>query len=154
MDKNKVESLLDSAIEENPSLFLVDLQIGAENKILVTIDGDNGVPLNECIRISRAVEHNLDREEEDFSIEVATPDIAKPLVMRRQYLKNIGRTLKVRTEEEKYEGKLAEVTEETIELTWQTREPKPVGKGKVTVDKTATIPYADIKEAKVKIVFS
>lgn len=154
MDKNKVESLLDSAIEENPSLFLVDLQINSDSKILVTIDGDKGVPLNECIRISRFVENNLDREEEDFSIEVATPDIAKPLVLRRQYLKNIGRTLKVQTEENKYEGELTKATEESIELAWTAREPKPVGKGKVTVEHTATISYEDIKEAKVKIVFS
>lgn len=154
MDKNKVESYLNSAIEENPSLFVVDLQISSDNKILVTIDGDEGVPLNECIRISRYVENNLDREEEDYSIEVATPDIAKPLVMTRQYVKNVGRTLKVLTADGKYEGVLTEVTSEAVKLVWTTREPKPVGKGKVDVEHTITIPYVDIKEAKVKIVFS
>ncbi|WP_010134447.1 ribosome assembly cofactor RimP [Ochrovirga pacifica] len=154
MDKNKVENLVNLAIEENTSLFLVDLQINSDNKISVTVDGDQGVPLNECIRISRFVENSLDREEEDYSIEVATPDIAKPLLMKRQYLKNIGRTLKVRTEEKKYEGELIKATENEIELAWQTREQKTVGKGKVTVSHTATLPYEDIKEAKVKIVFS
>lgn len=154
MDKNKIENLLDIAIQENPSLFLVDLEIDSDNKILVTVDGDKGIPLNECIRISRFVENDLDREEEDYSIEVATPDIAKPLVMKRQYLKNIGRTLKVVTPESKYEGELLKVTEEAIELAWKTREPKPIGKGKVTVEHTESIPYGDIKEAKVKIVFS
>ncbi|MGY5353239.1 ribosome assembly cofactor RimP [Wenyingzhuangia sp. IMCC45533] len=154
MDKNKVETLVNQALEEDTSLFLVDLAIGADDKISVTIDGDNGVPLKECIRISRFVEGELDREEEDYSIEVATPDIAKPIVLKRQYIKNIGRIVIVTTAEQKYEGTLAEVNEDDIVLTWKTREPKPIGKGKVTVDKTATLNYKEIKETKVKILFS
>ncbi len=154
MDKRKVEDLVNQALEENETLFLVDLTIGADSKIIVTIDGDQGVPLKECIRVSRFVESDLDREEEDYSIEVATPDIAKPIVMKRQYVKNIGRIVTVTTAEEKYEGTLTEANEETIVLTWKTREPKPIGKGKVTVEKTATLNYSDIKETKVKILFS
>ena len=154
MDKNKVETLINQALEEDTSLYLVDLTIEADNKILVIIDGDNGVPLKECIRISRFVEADLDREEEDYSIEVATPDIAKPIVMKRQYVKNIGRVVNVITKEKKYEGTLAKVNKEDIVLTWKTREPKPIGKGKVTVEKTVTLTYDEIKETKVKILFS
>lgn len=154
MDNSKVRALVDEALEENKSLYLIDLSISAEKKIKVIVDGDNGVPLSECIRISRNVEHNLDREEEDFSLEVTTPDISQPLSQKRQYVKNIGRTLKVKkTDGEKFEGNLSSANEEEIELQWKTREPKPIGKGKVTVEKTATILYKDIKEAKVKIVF-
>lgn len=154
MDKNKVERYINEALEENAELFLVDLVIGAENKISIIIDGDKGVPLSECIRVSRAVEAHLDRDEEDFSIDVATPDIAKPIVLQRQYIKNIGRTLKVTTENEKHEGVLKEVTDEYIILTWEVREPKEIGKGKVTVEKSVTLTYDDIKETKVKILFS
>ena len=154
MDKQLVENLVQTALGENPELFLVDLTIGADNKISVTIDGDSGVPLNECIRVSRAVEQNLDREEEDFSIDVATPDIAKPLLLTRQYQKNVGRTLAVKTETEKYEGELVEANAENITLQWKAREPKPVGKGKVTVEKTVTLTYQEVKEAKVKILFN
>ncbi|MCL4159219.1 UNVERIFIED_CONTAM: hypothetical protein GTU68_053206, partial [Idotea baltica] len=108
MDNSKVRALVDEALEENKSLFLIDLFISAENKIKVTVDGDNGVPLSECIRISRNVEHNLDREEDDFSLEVTTPDISKPLSEQRQYVKNIGRILKVKTiNDEKFEGTLS-----------------------------------------------
>ena len=153
MENSKVRALVDEALEENKSLFLIDLFISAENKIKVTVDGDNGVPLSECIRISRNVEHNLDREE-DFSLEVTTPDISQPLSEKRQYVKNIGRILKVKTtNDEKFEGTLSSANENEIELQWKTREPKPIGKGKVTVEKTATIEYKDIKEAKVKILF-
>ncbi|EAQ41958.3 ribosome assembly cofactor RimP [Polaribacter sp. MED152] len=153
MDHKKIKDLVDEALALNESLFLIDLTISENNKIQVTVDGDNGVPLSECIRISRNVEHNLDREEEDFSLEVTTPDISHPLKEKRQYVKNINRILKVKTAEEELEGTLVEADDEKIVLNWKAREPKPIGKGKVTVKKSATLTYTEIKEAKVKIVF-
>ena len=153
MDSNKVNDLLQEALNENKALFLIDLSIGADNAIRVTVDGDEGVPLSECIRISRHIEHNLDRESEDFSLEVTTPSITDPLVDVRQYNKNLDRTLKVKTVEEKFEGKLTAVDDNQITLEWKAREPKPVGKGKITVEKKVNIPLEEIKEAKVKIIF-
>jgi len=153
MDQNRVKELVDEAIAENASLFLLDLNFGPENSIKVVVDGDSGVPLSECIRISRNVEHNLDREAEDFSLEVTTPGAAEPIVDPRQYKKNIGRLLMVKTAEGKFEGTLVEVNEKEISLNWKTREPKPVGKGKITVEKQQTIPLSEIKQAKVKIIF-
>ena len=153
MNESRVRELVDEALLENESLFLIDLSISSDNKIKVTVDGDHGVPLSECVRISRNVEHNLDRESEDFSLEVTTPDISRPLSEMRQYKKNIDRILKVKTQEEEFEGTLIEADDNNIVLKWKTREPKPIGKGKVTVEKTATIAYTNIKEAKVKIVF-
>ena len=58
-----------------------------------------GLPLKDCMKVSRAIEHNLDREEEDFSLEVASAGATSPLVLPRQYTKNIGRKLKVKPEE-------------------------------------------------------
>ena len=153
MNKELVKQLVEDALEEDSSLFLIDLDFLPNSKISIIIDGDQGVPLNECIRVSRAVEGNLDREEEDFSLEVSSPDITKPLLVFRQYKKNIGRTLSVKTVDDKIEGKLTEVLEEAIVLQWSAREPKPIGKGKVTVQKTATISYNNIVEAKVKLIF-
>ena len=154
MDKTKIIDLVDQALKENPALFLIDLKFLPENKIYVEVDGDNGIALTECIRISRAVEHNLDREEEDFSLEVTSPDIANPLKVKRQYLKNINRILQVKlTNNSNVEGKLINVNEEDIALEWKVREPKPIGKGKITVVKKAIIPFVDILEAKVKVIF-
>ncbi len=153
MNQDKVKELLQEALDENSSLFLIDLQFLANNKIKVIVDGDLGVPLSECVRISRNIEHNLDREEEDFSLEVTTPDISEPLKVKRQYNKNLKRILKVKTEEDTFEGTLTEVSEENIVLVWKAREPKPIGKGKHTVEKNKSIAYSDIKEAKVKIIF-
>jgi ribosome maturation factor RimP len=154
MDKEKIKNLVDIAIAENSELFLIDLQFLPENKIYVEIDGDKGVSLNECIRVSRGVEHNLDREEEDFSLEVTTPDVAQPIKVNRQFVKNINRTLTIRLKDNsKLEGILKKVLPNGIELEWKTREPKPIGKGKITVVKTTTVSFDDIAEAKVKIIF-
>ena len=79
--------------------------------------------------------------------------IAHPLKVKRQYLKNINRILKVKTSEEELEGTLVAADEDVVVLQWKAREPKPIGKGKVTVQKTATVAHKDIIEAKVKIVF-
>lgn len=153
MNKELVEQLVIETLGENSPLFLISLEFLPDNKISIIIDGDEGVSLSECIRISKAVEANLDREEEDFSLEVSTPDITKPLAVFRQFKKNIGRTLSVKTEEGKIEGKLVEVIGEDIVLKWSAREPKPIGKGKVTVEKSATISYSNIVQAKVKLIF-
>jgi ribosome maturation factor RimP len=154
MDKEKVINLLNDALEENAALYLIELKFLPENKIYVEVDADNGVSLKECIRISRAIEHNLDREEEDFSLEVTSPNIANPLKVKRQYIKNINRTLEVILKDNtKVEGILKNVDDNNIELEWKAREPKPIGKGKVTVVKNATIPFSNILETKVKIIF-
>ncbi len=155
MDKEKVKNLVEEALLENESLFLIELSFLENNKIYIEVDGDDGVPLSECIRISRNVEHNLDRESEDFSLDVMTPDISKPLKNIRQYKKNIGRIMSVKTKEnDTVEGTLELADEEKIKLVWKAREPKPIGKGKITVEKTAEILYTDIQEAKVKILFN
>ncbi len=148
-----MESLLNKALEENPSLFLIDFTVGGDNTIRVILDGDNGVNLQDCMNVSRAIEHNLDREEEDFSLEVTSAGATSPLELPRQYKKNIGRKLKVRTSSEEVEGKLVETSEDHITLEWKAREPKPVGKGKVTVQKKQQIAFSEIKEAKVILNF-
>lgn len=153
MLKEKVEKLAEKVFEENKSLFLISLEVNANNHIKIVIDGDEGVSVNDCIMVSRAIEHNLDRDEEDFSLEVTSAGVSEPLTMARQYKKNIGRKLKVKTAEDKFEGELVSATDEDIKLSWKSREPKPVGKGKVTVQKEAVLPYSDILEAKVKITF-
>ncbi|WP_067037811.1 ribosome assembly cofactor RimP [Allomuricauda sp. CP2A] len=153
MFKEKVKSLLDKALEVHPSLFLIDFTVGGDNSIKVVLDGDTGVNLQDCMDISRAIEHNLDREDEDFSLEVTSAGATSPLLLPRQYNKNIGRKLKVRTEAEKLEGTLIQASENSITLEWKAREPKPVGKGKVTVQKKQEIAFSDIQEAKVILKF-
>ncbi|MDB9960974.1 ribosome assembly cofactor RimP [Oceanihabitans sp.] len=153
MFKDIVKDLLEKGLEERNDLFLVDLSIASDNTIKIIIDGDQGVAVEDCMFISRAVEHNLDREEQDFSLEVASAGATSPLINKRQYIKNLGRTLDVKTKSDTIEGKLIQATENEITLQWKSREPKPVGKGKVTVQKQADIAYENIVEAKVMIKF-
>jgi len=152
--RERVAQLLENALEENKSLFLIDLNISEDNQIRVILDGDKGVTVEDCITVSRAIEHNLDREEYDFSLEVMSAGVSEPLTLPRQYKKNIGRTLKIKTKnDEKIEGELTAANDDGFTLKWSAREPKPIGKGKVTVQKEATLPYKDIMEAKVMITF-
>ena len=152
--KEKVHQLLDQAFEENPELFMLECHISESNSIRVVIDGDRPVAVTDCMTISRAVEHSLDREEEDFAIEVTTAGVTSPLVHERQYIKNIGRTLEVTREGEKdIKAELTAVTDGKAHFKWKSREPKPVGKGKHTVLKEAAIPLEEIKQAKVILKF-
>lgn len=151
--KEKVKDLLNQALAEYPSLFLIDLNINDANKIMVTLDGDNGVQLQDCINISKAIDANLDREEEDFALEVASAGVSLPLKLVRQYKKNIGRVLKIKLPSQTIEAMLLEVSDENITVEWSSREPKKIGKGKETVLHHENIAYGDIIEAVVTITF-
>ena len=151
--KEKVYDLLVEALSDKPSVFLIDLTITDNFKIIVTLDDDKGVVLQDCIDISRAVESNLDREEQDFSLEVASVGVGSPLKMVRQYKKNVGRTLIVKLETETIEAELVEANDNFIILSWKAREPKKLGKGKETVQKRKEIPYTEIREAIVTVTF-
>lgn len=151
--KEKVYQLLNEILSEKPAVFLIDLTITDNFKIIVTLDGDNGVILQDCVDISRALDNNLDREEQDFSLEVASVGVGSPLKMIRQYKKNKGRMLIVKLATEKIEAQLADANDEFITLVWEAREPKKIGKGKETVQKRLEIPYLEIKEAIVTVTF-
>lgn len=153
MFKEKVAQLLEEGLKAKPSLFLIDLTITDSQKIIVTLDGDNGVTLQDCIDISRAIEHNLDREETDFSLEVASAGVSAPLKLMRQYKKNIGRTLKMKTTTGPVEATLTSVNDDGIVVSWTAREPKKIGKGEETVEKNLELLFSDIQEAIVTITF-
>ena len=151
--KEKVSGLLEEGLLEKPTLFLIDLTITESFKIIVTLDGDNGVALQDCIDISRSIDNNLDREEHDFSLEVASAGVSSPLKHIRQYKKNVGRILQVETDSVNIEAKLVEANDDFIVMEWEAREPKKIGKGKETVQKRQEIPYSEIKKAIVIIIF-
>jgi ribosome maturation factor RimP len=154
MFRDTVKDLLEEGLRQREDLFLISFDVLSDNSIKIVIDGDNGVLVEDCMFISRAIEHNLDREEQDFSLEVLSAGATTPLTNKRQYLKNIGRTLSVKTtDNQTIEGALTQANEDTILLEWKTREPKPVGKGKITVKKQAEITYDTISQAQVVIKF-
>ncbi len=85
--KENIQKLLAEALSLQPDLFLIDLHIDDQSRVQVVLDGDNGVSLKQCIKVSRHIEHQLDREVHDFSLEVSSAGATHPLQMVRQYKK-------------------------------------------------------------------
>ena len=92
-------------------------------------------------------------EECDFALEVSSPGVGSNLTMPRQFVKNVGRTLEATLSDKVMEGEIVEADEEGVTIFWEAREPKPVGKGKITVEHEEKINYADIKKAIIKVTF-
>jgi len=155
MEQTKVLELVNEALQTNDSLFLIEVKITANSEIFVVIDGDQGVPLKECIRISRHIENNLDREIEDYALEVMSAGLSEPLKTKRQFQKNIGKTLTLKLKDGTLvEGIVDSIDDDGLNLSWEARETKPLGKGKITVNKNAKFAFEVLKEAKVKIIFN
>ena len=151
MLEDKLKKILEDCFQNRNDLFVVDFKIVNVNDIIIIVDGDNGVAVEDCIYISRFVESQLDRDEYNFSLEVSSCGAYSDLVKLRQYNKHLGRVLSVKTQQENFEGRLTELNKNSIVLNWKQREPKKIGKGKVTVNKSVDISFMDITEAKVKV---
>lgn len=134
--------------------FVTKINVSPGNVIEVFIDGDTPVTIKDCVGLSRFIEGSLDRDREDFAIEVSSHGAASPLVNQRQYKKHIGKTFEIKLNDNtKHEGELVEYNEKELIIKYSTRENKPIGKGKVTVEKKETIPFTTIKESKIKLKF-
>ncbi|MCR5588115.1 MAG: ribosome assembly cofactor RimP [Bacteroidales bacterium] len=145
IEKIKILELVNNALEGSDK-FLVNLKITPDNRIYVDIDGDNGVTIDDCIELSRAIEGQLDRDEEDFALDVSSAGADQPLKLIRQYRKNVGRELEVVTVDgERAEGTLENASDEGIVLrTKGTKKQAP---------ETLHMAYRDIKSARVTIKF-
>lgn len=145
IEKIKILELVDSALEGTDK-FLVNLKITSDNRIFVDIDGDNGVTIDDCIAVSRAVESQLDREEDDFELNVSSAGADMPLKLTRQYRRHVGRDLEVvMMDGERLDGALREVGEEDILLV--------VPGTKKQAPQEHRLAYRDIKSARVAIKF-
>lgn len=151
--REEVTALLDAFFTERPDLFLIELNIGSDLSIKVVVDGDSGISVNDCIEVSRAIEHHLDREKYDFSLDVLSAGASAPLKLLRQYPQHVGRTLKVETAEGSFKGEFTEISDQMITLNWKERQPKAIGKGKVTVECEQKIDFDHIIKAQIEITF-
>ncbi len=146
IDKDKIIELANPAID-NTDMFIVDVRISKDNRISLVIDSDSGVKIQDCINVSRAIEGNLDREKEDFELNVMSFGVGEPLVLKRQYKKNISREIRViYNDSQVIEGELAEVNDDYIIV-----RPKPKNKKDKIED--INIAYQNIKEAKIIVSF-
>lgn len=134
--------------------YLVDVEIRPGNIIVVEIDNDEAVSINDCVELSRYIEEHLDRDAEDFELEVGSAGITSPFKVLRQYQKNIGNEVEVwLAEGGKLTGVLKSADEAGIVLTVQ-KQVKPEGaKRKITVEEDLAYPYNEIKSTKYLIRF-
>lgn len=129
--------------------FLVDVKVLAGNKIEVYIDAPQHIAIADCVALSRHIEGNLDREKEDFELQVSSPGATESFKVLHQYKKYIGTKVKVVTKEgAKHEGILKSADENEFVIEETRREKKPVGKGNHTVVENITLTYNQIKETK------
>ena len=118
---DSVKGYIEEELRRN-DLFLIDLTVGNANRIRVIIDSLAGITVEECARLSRIIENKLDRDKEDFDLEVTSPGLNKPLVLPFQYMKNIGRQIEVLTlTDKKIIGTLIHADEEKIEMETKTK---------------------------------
>ncbi len=153
--KEIVLELINEKLEENPEFYLVDLKISSASKIYIEIDHKTDpISINDCIAFSRQVEHNLDREEEDFELEVTSPGLSVPFKVTQQYIKNLGKEVKVMLASSKtIEGVLEEVSESGIVLTNETKERVEGKKKKIKVKNEFKLSFEEIKETKIIVKF-
>lgn len=151
--KENILSLVDEVLTEDQ--FIVELEIDAANRIYIEVDDKSSpISISDCIKVSRGVEHNLDRDEEDFSLEVTSPGLDRPFKVFEQYLKNVGRPVKVKdTEGRVHKGTLIEATPEIIALEFKEKRRIEGRKAKEWVTEKISIPMEDVKETKIEIVF-
>ena len=151
--KETVASFVAPLLEDS-DLFIVDIQINPGNAIEVLVDRDSGLTIDDCKKVSRAIEGSLDREVEDFSLEVSSPGVGKPLLVKRQYFKNVGRNVAIKTlDGQKIEGQLTLANDENIQVDFREKELIPGKKSKQWLEKQVVLTYAEIKETKITISF-
>jgi len=153
--EKKIRELVEENIAEK-NHFIVDVKVLPNSKISVMLDNDKGISVNDCVSVSRYIESKLNRDEEDFELEVSSPGLDKPFKVIRQYLKYLNKPVQVLTKEKKqYTGKLLKVNEqEYIELEEIVKEKIPGKKGKQTIAKIHQIPFNNIEQTKVVISFN
>ncbi len=153
IEKEDIRRLVEEKLEGS-EFFLVDVEVKPGNVIVVEIDSDGAISVDDCAELSRYIEEHLDRDEEDFELEVGSSGITSPFKVLRQYRKNIGNEVEMLLKEgKKLSGILKDAGENGVVLT-VTKQVKPEGaKRKVTVEEDLAYTYDEIKYTKYLIRF-
>ena len=150
---DKIKEIADNKITEGTN-FIVDISIKTGNKITILLDNDQGVSISDCIAMSRHVEFSLDRDTEDFELNVMSPGLTEPFKTIRQYQKNIQNQIDVVTKENnKITGKLISVDNTGIELETKSLKKTEGKKTKQLIIENINISFDKIKQTKVVITF-
>ena len=153
IDKNIISQLVEEKLASSDN-FLVDVVIKPGNLIVIEIDNDEGVCIDDCAELSRYVESHLDREVEDFELEVGSAGITSPFKVLRQYIKNIGNEVEMLLKNgTKLSGVLKAADENGVIVTIE-KQVKPEGaKRKITIEEDLSYTFEEIKYTKYLIRF-
>jgi ribosome maturation factor RimP len=151
--KENIENWARQALS-NDSQFLVDVVVSSKqgpHKVIVILDGDHGITIDDCASLSRRLLSVLEEQGivgDNFTLEVTTPGVDHPLKMKRQYVKNIGRGMKIQLKDKTVElGKLVEVNDDTLALEQEEKN------GKLKELKKIALPFSEIERAIVQVSF-
>ena len=147
-----IETLVGQILSEMEDVFLVSVRIKPTNHIKVFLDADAGLSIDKCVKINRkmyrTIEENAWYPDGNFSLEVSSAGVDEPLLLIRQYKKNMGRNVEViLNDESRFEGKLLAANENLIQIEYKE------GKNKKAVTVTKEIPFDQIKQTTVLIAF-
>lgn len=151
--EEQIAQLVNDRIEGS-DMFIVSVRVLPSNRIRVFIDSLSGLPVQECVNISRHIESSLDREEEDFELEVSSPGLTEPFAHPLQYRKNIGRTVKLTLSDgSSLKGELSDADDNGVVIVLEEKKKSKKKKQDVEVQGPKHVPFTEIKEAKTVITF-
>lgn len=153
IDKVAVNQVVVEYLQDS-ELYLVDLKITQDNRVQIEIDAFKGVSLDDCIGLNRFIESKIDREIEDYELEVSSAGLTEPFKVLKQYEKNLGKEVEVLTTEgKKMTGVISQVAEDQFGLTIEKSMKQEGAKRKTTVKEELLLSYKNIKTTKLIIRF-
>lgn len=153
MEAKEIREFVEKALDGS-DLFLVDLKVKPDNLIEIEIDSDSPVSIEDCEKLTRAIEAEFDRDKEDYTLEVGSAGLTSPLKVVRQYRKYIGQEVEVVTKEGmKLIGMLKNVTDNDFTIVSKEKVKKPEAKRPVIEDVEHTLAYNDVKQTKYVLKF-
>ncbi len=151
--KEQVQSIITPKVDEE-GLFIVEITVSTTNHITIFIDGDKGVTIDQCISISKFIEENLNRDEEDYELDVSSAGLDLPLKVARQYVKNIGRMVDIVTKKgQKFSGKLVGANNDSFKVEVEKTVLQEGKKRKEKITEVDSFNYSDIKSTKIVVSF-
>ncbi|MCR4836718.1 MAG: ribosome assembly cofactor RimP [Bacteroidaceae bacterium] len=153
IDSKKIKALVEEWLE-GKEYFFVDATVDKENRIVVEIDHKDGVWIEDCCDLSRFIESHLNRDEEDFELEVGSAGIGQPLKVLQQYQNNIGNEVEVMSlDGKKLQGILADANETAVTIRYSEKQKVEGKKRPVLVEVTKEFKYDEMKWVKAVISF-
>jgi len=153
IQKQDIHKIIEPILEEKKA-FLVDLKISKDNRIAVYIDSMDGITIDDCVEVSRRIEKSLDRDQEDFELEVSTPGLTSEFKVPEQYKKYLNKEVQVLAKDgKKYQGTLLNISDRGIEIEVEKQVKKQGKKKKETVRENLNIDFSMINATKPKLSF-